>query len=135
MQMRMDMSKAKRATALLLSNALLFTSIFATPVYAQDKLTAFNGAEGGGMYTLGARAADEITVYHVTNLNSAGTGSFRDAVSQGNRIIVFDVAGTIMLESNLKIKSSNLTILGQTATGEGFALQVTATAVFGAAYV
>ncbi len=88
----------------------------------ENKLTAFPGAEGGGMYSLGARAGDEIQVYHVTSLNDSGAGSFRDAVSQGNRIIVFDVAGNIMLQSDLVISASNLTILGQTAPGEGICI-------------
>jgi hypothetical protein len=98
---------------------VMLTYAFSMPVFAEDKLIAFPGAEGGGMYTEGARAASKYTVYHVTNLNDSGSGSFRDAVSKGNRIIVFDVAGTIMLEKELKINASNLTILGQTAPGEG----------------
>ena len=91
-----------------------------SPISANSTLTAaFPGAEGGGMYSLGARAGETIEIYHVTNLNDSGSGSFRDAVSEDNRIIVFDVAGNITLNSILKIKSNNLTVLGQTAPGEG----------------
>ena len=90
---------------------------------AAQQTVAFPGAEGGGMYSRGARGAlDEgrkIEVYHVTNLNNSGEGSFRDAVSKGNRIVVFDVAGNIQLDSNVSINKSNLTILGQTAPGDG----------------
>ncbi|HVV53427.1 MAG TPA: hypothetical protein VHO06_27465, partial [Polyangia bacterium] len=57
-------------------------------------------------------------VYHVTNLNDAGAGSFRDAVSQGNRIVVFDVGGYVNLQTPVSVKS-NLTIAGQTAPGDG----------------
>ena len=86
-------------------------------------VVAFNGAEGGGMYSQGARGAynngGEIEVYHVTNLNDSGEGSFRDAVSKGNRIVVFDVSGYIDLKSNVSISHDNMTILGQTAPGDG----------------
>jgi hypothetical protein len=51
-------------------------------------------------------------------LNDAGTGSFRDAVSAGNRTIVFDVGGYVNLQSAVSVKS-NLTIAGQTAPGDG----------------
>jgi len=88
-----------------------------------NRVIAFPGAEGGGMYATGARAALEngsnIEVYHVTNTNDRGEGSFRDAVSKGNRIIVFDVAGNIQLDSSINISKNNLTILGQTAPGDG----------------
>ncbi len=83
-----------------------------------DKTLAFPGAEGGGMYSMGARAAQNYEVYHVTNLNDSGEGSFRDAVSKSGRFVVFDVSGMIDLSSNVTIKS-NTTVLGQTAPGDG----------------
>ena len=87
---------------------------------AGERLAAFPGAEGGGMYATGARASSSPTVYHVTSLEDDGSkGTLRDAVSKGNRIVVFDVAGNIHLKSRLGIKGSNLTILGQTAPGDG----------------
>jgi autotransporter-associated beta strand protein len=57
-------------------------------------------------------------VYHVTTLADSEPGSFRDAVSQGNRTIIFDVGGYINLNSAV-IASSGLTIAGQTAPGGG----------------
>lgn len=85
---------------------------------AETDLLAFPGAEGFGRYAKGARAVATPEIYHVTNLNDAGSGSFRDAVSKEGRIIVFDVAGTIKIKSPLVVKGKN-TILGQTAPGEG----------------
>lgn len=85
---------------------------------ASAQLPAFPGAEGFGKFARGARAATSPTVYHVTNLNDAGAGSLRDAVSQPNRIVVFDVAGVINLKSRL-VFSGNITVAGQTAPGDG----------------
>ncbi|WNG26840.1 hypothetical protein F0U62_24590 [Cystobacter fuscus] len=76
---------------------------------------AFPGAQGFGKNATGGRNG---TVYHVTNLNDSGAGSFRDAVSSSNRIVVFDVGGYIQLETAVSVKS-NITIAGQTAPGEG----------------
>ena len=84
-----------------------------------DDAPAFPGAEGHGRYVTGGRGK---TVVHVTNLNDSGTGSFRQAVSSANRIVVFDVAGVIALKSNLSFKD-NITILGQTAPYPGITLR------------
>ena len=79
---------------------------------------AFPEALGFGAQVTGGRGG---SVYHVTNLNDDGVGSFRDAVSQGNRIVVFDVCGIINIKTAVSIKS-NITIAGQTAPGEGIAI-------------
>lgn len=76
---------------------------------------AFPGAQGFGKNATGARAG---AVYHVTNLNDAGAGSFREAVSVEGRFVVFDVAGYIQLATAVSVKS-NITIAGQTAPGGG----------------
>lgn len=78
-------------------------------------LLAFPGAQGFGKNATGARSG---SVYHVTNLNDTGTGSFRDAVSASNRFVVFDVGGYIQLDTAVLVKS-NVTLAGQTAPGGG----------------
>ena len=87
-------------------------------IEASAEPLAFPEALGFGANVTGGRAG---TVYHVTNLNDDGAGSFRDAVSQGNRIVVFDVGGIINIKTAVSIKS-NITIAGQTAPGEGIAI-------------
>ena len=81
----------------------------------QGQIPAFPGALGFGANATGGRAG---TVYHVTTLADSGAGSFRDAVSQANRIVVFDVGGYITLNSAVSV-NKNITIAGQTAPGGG----------------
>lgn len=102
--------KKQIITAVILATATLTASA---------QVPAFPGAEGHGRYATGGR---DGTVVHVTNLNDSGTGSLRSAVSSKNRIVVFDVAGEIALQSDLVIKD-NITIAGQTAPYPGITLR------------
>lgn len=84
------------------------------------ELKSFPTCQGAGCESTGGR---KKPVYHVTNLNDSGRGSFRDAVSESNRTIVFDVSGTIILKSYLTWQGSNITVSGQTAPKGGITLQ------------
>lgn len=99
------------------SLSIIAASLISISTMAQTP--AFPGAEGHGRFVTGGRGGK---IFHVTNLNDNGTGSFREAVKSGKRIIVFDVAGVIALKSDLKF-ADNITILGQTAPSPGITLR------------
>ncbi|MCG7907062.1 MAG: pectate lyase precursor [Candidatus Thiodiazotropha taylori] len=85
---------------------------------ASESLPAFPGAEGFGAVSVGGRHGKVI---RVTNLNADGPGSLQAAASaSGPRIVVFDVAGVI--RGDLQIKHPNITIAGESAPSPGITL-------------
>ena len=75
------------------------------------------GANTKGGMIRGAR------IIHVTTLDDVGPGSLREALTEtGPRLVVFDVAGTIELQSDLVVREPFLTVAGQTAPDTGVTL-------------
>jgi pectate lyase len=76
----------------------------------------------------GTRGGADGAVFRVTTLDDNGDtlhpvpGSLRDAVSQRNRMIVFDVAGTIALKTFLWVQADHITIDGFSAPPPGITL-------------
>ncbi len=75
--------------------------------------------QGFGATTLGGAHG---AIVHVTNLNDAGPGSLRAALSKGNRTVVFNVGGNIALSSQISVKGAFVTIDGFTAPPPGITL-------------
>ena len=101
-----------------MKNALLLVCLFLSIFALSAQQLAFPGADGFGKYAIGGRTG---SIYHVTTLNDSGPGSFRDAVSQPRRTVVFDVNGVIRIKERISV-ASFVTIAGQTAPGEGITI-------------
>jgi pectate lyase len=102
------------------AGASLAALLFCLPA-STDDLPAFPGAEGFGSTTDGGRWG---TVIAVTNLDPDGPGSLREALeTEGPRIIIFRVGGTILIDTPLRIRDPFVTVAGQTAPGDGICIR------------
>lgn len=94
------------------------------PTPPAGKVLAFPGADGGGRYTTGGQGG---SIYVVTSLEddivNPKIGTLRYAIqTSSKRIIVFNVAGLIDLQGELSIRAGSVTILGQSAPGDGICI-------------
>jgi hypothetical protein len=88
---------------------------------AKYPLPIFPHAMGFGTETKAGRGGK---IVRITNLDDGGSGSLRAAIdSKGPRILVFEVSGTIKLESDLNISNPFVTLAGQTAPSPGISLR------------
>lgn len=103
---------------------LLSLTIQHTAAQSVERTLAFPGADGYAKYITGGRGGK---VYYVTSLadctdENLVPGTLRWALRTGDdspRTILFAVNGTIYLNSKLKTKHPNVSILGQSAPGGG----------------
>jgi hypothetical protein len=90
-----------------------------------SSLPAVPGGQGFGMDTRAAYGGGGTpSILRVTSLNDSGPGSLREALStEGPRVVIFEVSGTISLDSPLVITSPYLTVAGQTAPTPGITVR------------
>jgi pectate lyase len=95
----------------------LFTAAALVLVGAQTARATVH--QGFGTTTPGGAQG---TIVHVTTLTDSGPGSLREALSKGNRTVVFDRGGTITLSSMIPVKGAFVTIDGFSAPPPGITL-------------
>lgn len=119
------MECGNNATALAVIATVI---IFATASHAEVLLKAFPSAEGFGACTPGGRGGKILFVTTLDDYDPSKEktieGSLRAAVdTDGPRIILFRVAGTIALKADLWITKPFATIAGQSAPGGGICIR------------
>ncbi len=117
--------KWRRAVTLLALGLIVLEGLgMSQAMAAADRQLAFPGAEGYGRFSQGGRGG---RVIEVTSLDDHGPGTLRACVEDtGPRNCIFRVSGVIRLSNSLVVGTPNhsLSILGQTAPGEGITLTI-----------
>jgi len=91
------------------------------PAQNQERTPPAMKYQGFGAATPGGSGGSN---FRVTNLNDSGQGSLRDALSKGNRRIVFDVSGEIIFNGGyVPIRGAFITIDGFTAPSPGITIR------------
>jgi len=87
----------------------------------QRPVPVFPGAVGFGTETPAGRGG---AILRVTNLNDAGPGSLRAALTaSGARTVICETSGTIILSARISISNPYLTFAGQTCPPPGLTLR------------
>ena len=98
-----------------------FFFALALSIDSKGASSPFPAIQGFGAKT---RGGESQAMVRVTNLNDAGPGSLREAVSRGNRTVVFDVAGEIMVGNKyIEVLGAFVTIDGSTAPPPGITIK------------
>ena len=114
----------RRTVFILVSGVMALTvavspaeAAFQRSTKASPQADARIGVAGYGAHTRGGAGG---RIIRVTTRRDSGRGSLRAAVeAKGRRIVRFGVAGTITLQSALKINDPYITIVGNLAPGRG----------------
>ncbi|MEM7282150.1 MAG: right-handed parallel beta-helix repeat-containing protein [Pseudomonadota bacterium] len=103
------------------NNSLLFACLLFCQTAAFASVDVVPGLVGFGTKTPAGRGGQII---RVINLLDSGPGSLRHAVeTEGPRTVIFEVGGSIQLQSDLKVRYPFITIAGQTAPSPGVTLR------------
>jgi pectate lyase len=121
-----DLARPGRpAVPLTVSTLLLGLALLGGPARADAGSCPNAGLPGTPYQGYGASTPGGAgkPIYRVTTRADSGPGSLRDALSRGDRCVVFDVAGEIVLRSQLSIKGGFVTVDGFSAPAPGITLR------------
>ena len=108
------------ASALVLSAAVVLGSGVAAAATCPNSGVPGTPYEGFGADTPGGAGQP---IYRVTTLADWGPGSLRDALARGNRCIMFDVAGDVVLSKQIYIQGPFVTVDGFSAPSPGITVR------------